>query len=82
MKEGYYIANGKKTILESNEHINLYNMGITELVIPDGVKYVYCNNNQLSELILPEGITHVWCDKNLLNLKDYIGNMKIIINIT
>ena len=39
---------------------------LTELILPEGVKYVNCYENQLTELILPEGIERIDCDNNKL----------------
>ena len=36
------------------------------LVVPEGVKRVYCYNNQLTELKLPEGLAWVYCSYNRL----------------
>lgn len=37
---------------------------ITNLVIPKGIKKLFCFNNIIEELILPEGIKKVWCFNN------------------
>ena len=67
MKEGYYItADGEKVILKSEKIINVSYQNIVELVIPDGVKWVYCYNNQLTELNLPKGVEWVSCENNQL----------------
>ena len=69
MKKGYYITEaGEKVILKSQEIIDVSYKKIVELVIPEGVKWVSCYNNQLTELNLPEGIKFVHCN--------YIPNLK------
>jgi hypothetical protein len=71
MKNGYYItSDGTKHILEPNNSIYLCNMGIIELVLPDGIKIINCRDNKLTELIIPEGTERVWCWGNELTKLD------------
>mgnify|MGYP001607195049 CR=1 FL=1 len=67
MKKGYYITDkGEKVIIDSQESIDLSYKNIVELILPSGIKYVYCHNNQLKELILPSGVKYVYCYNNQL----------------
>ena len=80
MKKGYYITSkGKKVILKSEKIINVSNMDIIELVLPDGVLWVSCEHNKLETLILPDGIKTVWCDYGLFDYTPYLNKD---INIT
>ena len=67
MKNGYYITkSGEKVTLEVTDTINVSYKEIVELVLPEGIKTVYCHHNQLKELVLPEGIEYVYCHNNQL----------------
>jgi rRNA-processing protein FCF1 len=37
-----------------------------KLIVPEGVKFVYCDDNKLKELIIPEGVEWVSCKNNKL----------------
>ena len=37
---------------------------LTELLLPDTVERVSCENNKLTELLLPIGIEYVFCENN------------------
>jgi len=52
--------------ISSNKEVYCWNNQLTELNIPNGVKYVYCYNNQLTELNLPNGVEKVFCYNNQL----------------
>lgn len=41
-------------------------LGLKELYVPDGVKYLYCQRNFLRKLELPSSIVHVRAHHNLL----------------
>ena len=63
--QGYYItSNGERVIIDSQESIDLSDKNIVELILPSGIKRVYCNNNQIKELILPSGIEYISCENN------------------
>jgi hypothetical protein len=49
---------------------------IIELVIPDGVKEVYCSNNNLTELIIPDQVEYIDCDDNQLTKLDIPDSVK------
>jgi hypothetical protein len=76
MKNGFYIAeqshevgitsNGEKIIITPDTIIILCDRSITQLFIPDGTKYVNCNNNQLTELIVPDQVEYINCKRNKL----------------
>ena len=67
MKNGYYItSSGEKVILKVTNTIDVSSKDIIELVLPEGIKSVYCSKNQLTELVLPEGIKNVYCYNNQL----------------
>ena len=66
MKAYYKTSLGKVVELEQRDKLNLYNMDIIELIIPDGCETVWCWNNQLKELIIPEGCKRVDCENNQL----------------
>ena len=67
MKNGYYITStGKRVELEPKIVLSLQHMSIVELVIPEGVRTVWCWNNQLTELILPDGVKYVYCSRNYI----------------
>jgi len=40
---------------------------LTELLIPEGTKEVYCFNNQLTELTLPDTLERLSCRNNQLS---------------
>jgi hypothetical protein len=65
MKSWYVNDYGKKE-LEPSDLINLSYMDLTELVLPDGVKEVWCRNNQLNELIIPDQVEYISCKGNNL----------------
>ena len=59
-------------------NINVCFKELTELKLPDGVKEVYCSNNQLTELNLPDGVKLVYCSDNQLtelNLPDGVESV-------
>ena len=63
--QGYYMTSkGEKVIIDSQNFIDLSYKNIVELVLPSGIKNVWCANNQLKELILPSSIIEVWCSSN------------------
>lgn len=67
MNKGYYITSkGERVELESKDSLGLNDRDIVELVVPLGVKLVYCWDNKLKELNLPEGIKDVYCSDNEL----------------
>ena len=47
--------------LEQQDILNLCCEDIVELVIPDGYKRVWCNDNKLKELIIPDECKYVRC---------------------
>ena len=50
MKKGYYItSSGEKVTLEATDTIIVSNKNIIELVLPEGIKDVYCGSNQLPQ---------------------------------
>ena len=53
-------------------------MNLTELLIPEGTKEVYCHNNQLTELILPDSLIWLSSDHSV-KLINVNNNMNIII---
>jgi hypothetical protein len=66
---GWYITDGNLYELETANRIELCNKDITELVIPDGVKDIWCWENKLTKLILPNTIEYINCyDNNLTEL--------------
>jgi hypothetical protein len=68
---GWYIkSNGILRELEPYDIINVCGMNIVELVIPNGVRAVYCFNNQLTELIIPSSVETIWCWNNQLTKLD------------
>ena len=65
INQGYYITSkGEKVIIDYQEYIRLSNKNIVELILPSGVKNVWCHNNQIKELLLPSGIQNVYCENN------------------
>ena len=48
---------------------------LTELLILEGTKKVYCFNNQLTELTLPDKLLWLECDHSvkLINVKDHMN---------
>ncbi len=66
MKGWYKTSDGTLYELETTNDISLCYMDLIELVIPDGVRVVWCWNNKLTELIIPDSVVAVLCDKNLL----------------
>ena len=81
MNKGYYITKaGEKVTLEAADIINVSYKSIVELVLPEGVKKVYCHHNQLTTLTLPEGVKEVYCDDLILDVNKYLGK-EININI-
>lgn len=70
MKKGYYItADGKRVNIKPRDKLDLNSMGITQLVIPYGVKEVICYENNIRELIIPDTVEEIWCwDNHITNL--------------
>ena len=81
MNKGYYITSSReKVALEAAVTIDVSHKNIVELVLPEGVQYVYCSNNQLTTLTLPEGVQTVYCDDLIFDVNKYLGK-DININI-
>jgi hypothetical protein len=57
---------GFKHCFERNYNIGLNGRRITELVIPDGVKQIWCISNNLTELIIPSSVELIDCRYNKL----------------
>ncbi len=64
MNGWYKTSDGIKHKVDATEYIVLNNMGIIELVLPDGIKKVYCWNNNLTELDLPDSVEWINCRAN------------------
>jgi hypothetical protein len=63
MKGWYKTSKGIKYELYL-DFINVSGMDITELVIPYGVKQIWCISNKLTELIIPDSIISIRCRHN------------------
>ena len=77
MKEGYRIdSKGIRVKVKSTHFLDLIDMDIVALYVPEGVKEVWCQNNQLTHLDLPEGVERVYCDNNQLTHLDLPEGVK------
>lgn len=80
--KGYYITNkGERVELElvSQYALHLNDKDIVELVLPLGVKEVYCFNNKLKELVLPKSVIFIYCDP--IKIINKSGNNKCRVGI-
>jgi hypothetical protein len=59
-----------------NGYVDCRYNDLTELHLPDGVKYVWCSYNKLTELHLPDGVKNVWCSNNKLTELHLLDGMK------
>ncbi len=61
MKGWYKTSDGTLHELYLTYIIDLHNMDVVELVIPDGVEEVHCDENKLTELIIPYSVERICC---------------------
>jgi hypothetical protein len=77
MKGWYITSDGLKCeFISTTGIITVSSMNITELVIPDGVKEVFCYDNQLIKLDIPDSVTYISCKRNSLTeliIPDHCG---------
>ena len=75
---------GFKEVMGPGITMHVPKMGITELYVPEGVKYVVCWKNELTQIELPDTVTEVWgvgnpWDENWLKqAKTKYNNLKIL----
>lgn len=73
MKENLSIFLRSTRSLAKFQHIRSYNVvfmencELTELVIPEGTKRVWCPWNNLKELQIPDSVTSLVCDPELFD---------------